>query len=120
MLCWNDGSKTHAIYEHEPKYVTKCIGVTTSVLTIPSTVRAISAVSQDDQSTVGDGTWVSLCGGMDTLALVAKQLKIMPSRFVSVETSPACRKISDVVNPKTTDFPGIDHTWAHDLLSVVL
>jgi len=118
VLCWNDGSKTHAIYEHEPKYVTKCIGVTTSVLTIPSTVRAISAVSQDDQSTVGDGTWVSLCGGMDTLALVAKQLKIMPSRFASVETSPACRKISDVVNPKTTDFPGIDHTWAHDLLSV--
>ena len=76
----------------------------------------VNTIATDNVSDmVSDGLWVSLCGGMDTLALVAKELSIAPSRYVSVETATAARKVGQAANPKTDTFPGIDHGWANDV-----
>lgn len=81
-------------------------------------VSMVSAVSDQSTAFVQDGVWCSLCGGLDTLALIAKQLKVVPSRYVSVEISKPARMVSQSANPKSDTFPGIDHGWMHDLLQI--
>jgi hypothetical protein len=67
---------------------------------------------------VGDKIMMSLFGGMDCLAIMAKQLNINPSRYISVESNPSARKISALAHPKAGDFVGVDHTWNSDILFV--
>ena len=74
-----------------------------------------SAVSNNASDMFRDGLWVSLCGGMDTLALVAKELCIAPSKYVSVETATAAQKVGHAENRKTDTFPGEDHSWANEV-----
>ena len=84
---------------------------------VPQCVAATNN-SQQDVDYVKDGLWVSLCGGMDCLGLVACKLRIQPSHYISVESTKITRNIATIANPKTKYFPGVDHSWASNLMDI--
>jgi len=40
------------------------------------------------------------------------------TRALAVEINPTARLISSYANPKTDYFPGVDHSWAHDVYAI--
>ncbi|RPG35949.1 MAG: hypothetical protein CBB72_005020, partial [Muricauda sp. TMED12] len=65
-----------------------------------------------------DGVWVDLCSGISCLAMVAKRLRIKPSKYFAVENSADAKKVAKTVHGPNSDFPNIDYSWKSDLLSI--
>ena len=76
-------------------------------------VKSLVAVAPqpEDSISVKDGIWMSLCGGLNCLAYHAKEFKISPSRFISVETDKKVSALSQATHPETEHFCGIDDQW---------
>ena len=85
---------------------------------VPPTISAAKTAKTPNTAILNDGPWISLCGGIDTLAMVATALKIKPSAYLSVEMNDKSRKIGDHASPKSASFPGIDHSWASDVMTI--
>ena len=61
---------------------------------------------------------LSLCDGMGCCALGLRNVQAEVDRYIGVEIDPVARLIADNVNPESTGFPGIDHSWHSDVLSI--
>ena len=64
------------------------------------------------------GIALSLCDGMGCAAQEFQSKGIEISRYIGVEIDPVAQKIGDNANPKTTTFPGIDHSWHCDIAQI--
>ena len=70
-----------------------------------------------DTTVVKDGMWLSLCGGMDCLALIAKKLKIRPHRHICVEKLRSARLIAQLHKPSDTHC-GVEVNWHTDVTHI--
>lgn len=74
---------------------------------------APSTVDQGAQNIV-----ISLCDGMGCAAMALQEAGVPVSRYLAVELDAKQRLIASFANPKTDNFPGIDHTWENDINNI--
>ena len=55
-----------------------------------------------DADLIKDGNYLSLCGGMDCLGILAQRNSLQPEHVYSVEMSAAARKVAQKVNPPSS------------------
>jgi hypothetical protein len=63
-------------------------------------------------------TVFSVCDGMGCGAAALQECEADMSRYVAVELNEEARKIAEFANPKTTSFPGIDHSVCNDMYDI--
>ena len=61
---------------------------------------------------------MSLCGGIEGGAASLRATSTVMDRFISVENNAMKRLIANNVNPADAHFPGIDHSWHHDVMDI--
>ena len=71
----------------------------------PHSLSTLSVQPQDEV------IWLSLFGGMEVAAMAARVLNARITRFISVECKDSARRAASCANPRTSTFPGLDHSW---------
>jgi hypothetical protein len=68
--------------------------------------------------TISVATALSLCDGMSCAAISMKANNYKLDRYLAVEIDEDARRISQAANPKTSSFPGIDHSWHSNVCDI--
>ena len=63
-------------------------------------------------------TVLSCFDGMGSVAILLRQCRIPVKRYIAVEINDSVKKICNTANPKTIDFPGVDHSWHSDIFNI--
>ena len=63
-------------------------------------------------------TVLSCFDGMGSVAILMRQCQIPVKRYIAVEINDSVKQICHAANPKTLDFPGVDHSWHSDIFNI--
>ena len=69
-------------------------------------------------SRIAGGTVLSLCDGISCLAKALTDLGAKPERYIGVESNAKARQISEIVNPPSDNFVGVDRSWHNDVFDI--
>ena len=69
-------------------------------------------------SRIAGGTVLSLCDGISCLAKALTDLGAKPERYIGVENNAKARQISEIVNPPSDNFVGVDRSWHNDVFDI--
>ena len=83
-------------------------GVSPPAATLGVQPHSLSTLSVQPQDEV---IWLSLFGGMEVAAMAARVLNARITRFISVECKDSARRAASCANPRSSTFPGLDHSW---------
>ena len=61
---------------------------------------------------------LSCFDGMGSAAILLRKCNIAVNRYIAVEIDDEVKRICQTANPKTVDFPGVDHSWCSDVWKI--
>ena len=80
-------------------------------------LAAACIVMDCNDDPVADGIWLSLCGGMECLALIAKALELRPTWHISVEVHEPARRVA-ALHKRSNTHCGVDHGWKWNIWGI--